>query len=41
MRSSVTGNSLKLMGKVPVNKERFTMVVTIGKIVAETCLGGR
>ena len=25
------------MGKVPVNRERFTMVVIIERIVAETC----
>ena len=25
------------MGKVPVDRERFTMVVIIGNIVAETC----
>ena len=25
------------MGKVPVDWERFTMVVIIGRIVAETC----
>ena len=25
------------MGKVPVDGERFTMVVIIGRIVAETC----
>ena len=25
------------MGKVPVDRERFTMVAIIGRIVAETC----
>ena len=25
------------MGKVPVDRERFPMIVIIGRIVAETC----
>ena len=33
-RSGITRDCL---GKVPVNKERFTMVVMLGRIVAETC----
>ena len=37
MRSGVTRDCLKCMGKVPVDRERFTMVVIIGRIVAESC----
>ena len=37
LRSEVTRDCLKFMGKVPVDSERFTMVVIIGRIVAETC----
>ena len=37
MRSGVTRDSLRCMRKVPVDRERFTMVVIIGRIVAETC----
>ena len=36
LRSGVTRDCLKCMGKVPVYRERFTMVVIIGRIVAET-----
>ena len=36
LRSGVTRDCLKCMGKVPVDRERFTMVVIIGRIVAET-----
>ena len=36
MRSGVTRDCLKWMGKVPVDRERFIMVVIIGRIVAET-----
>ena len=35
--SGVTRDCLKCMGKVSVDKETLTMVVIIGKIVAETC----
>ena len=37
MRSGVTRDCLKCMGKVAVEMERLTMVVSIGRIVAETC----
>ena len=37
MRNVVTRVSLKCMRKVPVDRERLTMVVIIGRIVAETC----
>ena len=37
MRSGVTRDCLNCMGKVPVDRERLTMVVIIGRIVAETC----
>ena len=37
-RSGVTRDCLKCMGKVPVDRERLTMVVIIRRIVAETCL---
>ena len=37
MRRGVTRDCLKCVGKVPVDRERFTMVVIIGRIVAETC----
>ena len=36
MRSGVTRDCLKCTGKVPVDRERLTMVVIIGRIVAET-----
>ena len=36
-RSRVTRDYLNCMGKVPVDRERWTMVVIIGRIVAETC----
>ena len=36
LRSGVTRDCLKCMGKVPVDRERLTMVVIIGRIVAET-----
>ena len=36
LRSGVTRDCLDCMGKVPVDKEKFTMVVIIGRIVAET-----
>ena len=36
-RSEVTWNCLKCMGQVPVDRKRFTIVVIIGRIVAETC----
>ena len=36
MRSGVTSDYLKCMEKVPVYRDRFTMVV-MGRIVAETC----
>ena len=32
---------MKCMGKVPVDRERYIMVVIIGRIVAELVLGGR
>ena len=38
MRSRVTRDCLKLMVKVPVDREIFTVVVIIGRIVAETCI---
>ena len=36
MRSGVTRDCLNCMGKVPVDRERLTMVVIIGRIVQET-----
>ena len=36
MRSGVTRDCLKCMRKVPVDRERLTMVVIIRRIVAET-----
>ena len=36
MRSGVTRDCLNYMGKVPVDRERLTMFVIIGRIVAET-----
>ena len=36
MRSGVTRDCLNCMGKVPVDRERLTMVVIIERIVAET-----
>ena len=36
-RSGVARDCLKCMGKIPIDKERFTMVVIIRRIVAETC----
>ena len=35
-RSGVTRDCLKCMGKVPLDRERLTMDVIIGRIVAET-----
>ena len=35
MRGVVTRDCLKCMAKVPVDRERFTIVVIIGRIVAE------
>ena len=37
MRSGVTRDYLKCVGKVHVDRERFTMVVIIGRIVGKTC----
>ena len=37
MRSGVTRDCLKCIGKVSVDRARFTMVFIIGRIVAETC----
>ena len=37
LRSGVTRDCLNSMGKVPIDRERFTMVIIIGRIVAETC----
>ena len=37
LSSRVTRDCLKCMGTVPVDRERFTMVVIIERIVAETC----
>ena len=37
LRSGVTRDCLKCMEKVPVDRERLTMVVIIGRMVAETC----
>ena len=37
LRSGITRDCLKRMGKVPVHRERFTIVVIIGRIVVETC----
>ena len=39
--SGVTRDCLKCTGKVPVDRERLTMVAIIGRIVAETCLRER
>ena len=36
LRSEVTRDCLKCMGKVLVDRERFTMVVLVGRIIAET-----
>ena len=36
LRSRVTRDCLKCMGKVPVDRERLTMVVIIRRIVTET-----
>ena len=36
LRSGVTRDCLKFMGKVPVDRERLTIVVITGRIVAET-----
>ena len=36
-RNEVTRDCLKCMGKVPVDCERLTMAVIIGRIVAEAC----
>ena len=36
LRSGVTRDCLKWMGKVSVDRERLAMVVIIGRIVAET-----
>ena len=36
LRSGVTRDCLNCMGKVPVDRERLTMVVIIERIVAET-----
>ena len=37
LRSRVTRDCLKCMGKVAVDRERLTMVVIVARIVAETC----
>ena len=37
MRSGVAMDCLKCTGKVPEDRERFTMVIIIGRMVAETC----
>ena len=37
LRSGVTRDCLKCMGKVPVDRESLTMVVIIGRIIAEIC----
>ena len=37
MRSGITRDCLKCMGKVSADRERFNMVVIFGRIVAETC----
>ena len=37
LRSGVTRDCLKCMGKVPFDRKRLTMVVIIGRIVAEIC----
>ena len=37
LRSGATRDYLKCIVNVPVDRERFTMVIIIGKIVAETC----
>ena len=36
-RNGVTDDCWKLVGKVPVVKERLIMVVIIGRMVDETC----
>ena len=36
MRSGVTRDCLNCMGKLPVDRERLTVVVIMGRIVAET-----
>ena len=36
LRIGVTRDCLKCMGKVPVDRERFTLVAMIGRIVEET-----
>ena len=36
LRSGVTRDCLNCMGKVPVGRERLTMIVIIGRKVAET-----
>ena len=36
LRSGITTDCLKFTGKIPVDRERFTIVI-IGRIVAETC----
>ena len=36
-RSEVTRNCLKCMWKVPVDRKRLTMVIIIGRIVADIC----
>ena len=38
LRSGVTMDCLKRMSKMPVDRERFTMVFIIGQMVAETCI---
>ena len=35
MRSGVTRDCLRRMGKTPVNRETYTIVVIIGRIVAD------
>ena len=35
LRSGVTRDCLKYLGKVPLDRERFTVVIIIGRIVAE------
>ena len=37
LRSGVTRDCLKCMGKVPVDRKRFTIVAIIRRLVAETC----
>ena len=36
MKNGVTRHCLKYIRKVPVDRERLTMVVIIGRIVADT-----